>query len=376
MFIEPKAIQDLATHWNAEGALSIYLSTSPGELYRDFSLKLNSTIDSARRQLKELGSRALMKSAERLDRLDELLMQHFPSQKRGTFCIFLSPDLYRHFEIPVRLKERVVVESSFYTNPLISLLEEFPYYGILVFDRQRVRLFHYYMGTIRENSYIFHDYVLPHFNPTAGSWHGLAEKRLANKIEDTSQRHFKEVSSIVFKYFKFQEFDKLLIASREEEIDTIKKHLHSYLLQNLEGEFVADVKLSLEEIKRRAEKVMAAVREKREREKVEQILNESRRGKAVLGAEDVSYQLTQGKVRELVLNGDFHSEGFVCPQQHYFTARSEQKTCLLCHKPLGRENYLEDEITEEAFTQGSRIFHILNNKDRLLPQGIGAFLRY
>lgn len=376
MFIEPKDIRDLATYWNADGALSIYISISPGERYRDFSLRLNSMMDSARRQIKELGSKALLKNSEHLNRLNELLIQHFPAEKRGTFCLFLSPDLYRHFQVPVRLKERVVIESAFYTHPLISLMDEFPYYGILVFDRRKVRLFHYYMGRIKENSYIFHDYVLPHFNPSAGSWKALAEKRLAHKMEETNQRHLQEVSSIVFKYFKYQEFDRLLIASHQDEIDTIKKHLHAYLLENLEGEFVADAKQDPEEIKLRAEKVMEDVRKKREREKLTSIMNESRKGKAVLGTEDVSYQLTQGKVRELVVSGNFHSEGFVCPEQHYFTSRPEQKTCLLCQKPLGREFYLEDEITEEAFMQGSRVFHILNDQDGFKAYGVGAFLRY
>jgi peptide subunit release factor 1 (eRF1) len=378
-FINYQDIQNISKHKDEKGAVSLYLYSSVDETGRDFAMHFDSLSNQIKKEAEKYApkSKHLKTLIQRVQKRRESLLDHFMENKAQTFCLFVSKDFDKLAEMPIRVKERVVVDSEFYTLPLLAVLEQFERFAILVFGRQKARLYSYYLGKILERETVFHDYVIPKFNASTSSWRCLREKTVNQKIDDTYHRHLKEVCRILYSNFKKYGFDKLLLASHQSEINSIKRHLHSHLIPRLIGEFVADADDPVRIIKEKADITIAEYRKNKEKAKVTELLSSHAHNKAVLGVEPVLDALMSGKVRLLVLTEDFHAEGYVCPEGHFSAITlPENRKCSFCNKELVKHSFLEDHIIEEALAQRAEIFHILHQKDMLADYKIGALLRF
>ena len=378
-FISYQDILDISRHKDEKGAISLYLYSSIDETERDFAMHFDSLSDQIKKEAQKYSpkSKYLKTLIQQIQKKRESLLDHFVENKAQTFCLFVSEDFDKLTKIPIRVKERVVVDSEFYTFPLLALLEQFERFAILVFGRQKARLYSYYLSQMRERETVFHNYVIPKFNASTSSWRCLREKTVNHKIDDTYHRHLKEICRILFDNFRKFGFDKLLLASHQSEINSIKRHLHSYLIPRLVGEFTADADDPLQTIKEKADVAIAEYRENKEKAKVTELLNSHAHNKAVLGVEPVLDVLMAGNVRLLILTDDFHAEGYVCPEGHFsIITLPENGKCSFCGQELVKQPFLEDHIIEEAFAQRAEVFHILRQKDMLADYKIGAFLRF
>ncbi|GEM_PF-5727113 len=378
MFVNHDTLSDIAKFKNQRGCASLYINALPEYQQKDFESRLNSFYDEIKRNSSQLAPDQAEKIRKNFfNHYDELLV-NFINNKEKTFCVFVSDEFYKLVEVPLRLKERIVINSDFYIQPMLIPLEQFERYAVLVFNRNKARLFNYYLGMLEEEKSIFHDYVMPNINPTrATSFQSFGEKRVANRIEETYNRHLKDIASILMDNFKTYGFTKLIIGSHQEELKSIRGYLHNYLLERLAGEFVANVDEQLPEIEKRAKTTIEKYRISHENKQINDLIAASAHDKAVLGTELVIDALFSDNVRILIMNEDYHTEGYVCPDKHFFTANAiEGNCCALCRKKLVYQPYLEDEIAEYAFTHKAEIFHIFFEKDRFDEHKIGAFLRY
>jgi len=378
-FISYQDILSISKHKDEKGVISIYLYSSVNEIVKDLAMHFDNLIGQIKKEAEKFKaeSKHLKMLTQQIQKMRGTLIDCFVENKAQTFCLFVSEDFDKLAEIPVRVKDRVVVDREFYTLPFLAVLEQFERFAILVFGRQKARLYSYYLGKILERETIFHDYVIPKFNASKSSWRCLREKSVNHKIDDTYHRHLKEISRILFDNFKKYRFDKLLLASHQSEINSIKRHLHSYLFPRLIGEFTADADDPAQIIKEKVDKAIAEYRENKEKLKVADLLNNHAHNKAVLGIGNVLDALMMGRVRQLIITDDFHTEGYVCPEGHFSAiALPENRKCVFCGRDLIKQLFLEDQIIEEAFAQRAEIFHILHQKDMLADHKIGAILRF
>ena len=380
MLLTYQDIEEVSRYGNEKGATSLYLYSPAYETRTEFAIRLNNVRDVIKAEAEKIITKRKDIKVFLCNFIDvqRALRDLFVKNKAQTYCAFVSGDFFKFAIIPVRLRDRVVVDKQFYTLPLVTVLKQFERFAVLVFDRRSARLFSYYLGQLQQEESIFHDYVLPKFNASTASWKCLREKTINHKIQDSFHRHLKEVSRIVFEYFKHLGFDKLLLASPKTEIDTIKKHLHSYLNTRLVGEFRANVDDDMEIIGEKAAKVVAAYRQEKEKNKISELFDGITQNTTALGANAVLEALsTTGSVRGLICVDDFHTSGYVCPERHFFTVSpTAGLKCIHCGRVLRRRAFLEDEIIDEVLAQRAKIFHIFYEKHSLQKHGIAAFLRF
>jgi len=267
VFVSHRDIIDISKHKDEKGAISLYLYSSIDETQRDFEIHFNSLTDQIKRDAEKYTpkSKHLRMLIQKVQEKREFLSDYFLENKAQTFCLFMSSDFDKLAEIPVRMKERVVVDNEFYCLPLLAVLDQFERFAILVFGRQKARLYGYYLGKILERETVFHDYVIPKFNASTSSWRCLRERAVNNRINDTYHRHLKAVCRILFDNFKKYGFDKLILASHQSEINSIKRHLHSSLIPRLAGEFTADADDAAPIIKEKADVAIAEYRANKEK---------------------------------------------------------------------------------------------------------------
>lgn len=377
MFVTQQDIEAITSYRNKKGAISLYIYSAPQERAADFETRLNSLSNIVKREAAKANGHEWAALYKKFKALQEELQNNFLLKKGSTHCLFLGCDFFKYVEIPARLKETITILDQFYTVPLLSLLSQFERYAVLVFSRNKARLFSYFLEKMQEETSIVHDYVLPNFNPSAGAWKALKEKTIANKIENTFHRHLKEISQWLFKNFSFYRFDKVILASHQEELQLIEDYLHPYIAKKIVAEFVADVNESEEVIAKKLKKALDRYRKQKEIEKINRLLNLFSHKKAVLGLNLVIDAFMRGNVREVVLNNDFHSQGYICPQKHFMVAGKGRKgKCIYCGTLLRPEPFLEEEIVEEAYVQKAGIFNIVQAKEQFKKYKIGAVLRF
>ena len=379
MLLTYQNIKEISRYGDEKGAISLYIYSPAHETKAEFAIRLNNVADVIKAGAdnvitKRKDIKVLLHNFVDVQRT---LRNGFVKNKAQTYCAFVSADFFKFTTIPVKLRDRAVVDEHFYTLPLVTVLEQFDRFAVLVFDRRRARLFSYYLGQLQQEELIFHDYVLPKLNASTRSWKCLSEKTINHRIQDSFHRHLKDVGRIVFDCFEPLGFDKLLLASHRTEIDAIKKHLHSYLDTRLAGEFNANVNDDIEIIEEKAAKVVAAYRREREKTKISELFDGNAHSKVVFGVGAVLKALGAGNVRGLICADDFHTSGYVCPERHFFTVSpTAGLKCIHCGRVLRRRAFLEDEIIDEAFAQRAKIFHIFYEKHRLQKHGVAAFLRF
>jgi len=121
--------------------VSIYLPTHrvPTEIEQD-RLRLKNLLGKAGKSLEELGLRgpevqAILQPAERL-----LLETPFWKGQKDGLAIFLAPDVFQYYPVPLKVPELAVVSERFHLKPLLGLLSVGKFY-ILALSQNEVRLF-------------------------------------------------------------------------------------------------------------------------------------------------------------------------------------------------------------------------------------------
>lgn len=378
MFISHEDLQALGSYRNETGAISLYIYSALDDKVRDFSEKLKSLFDTMEKDIASTDwSRIIKKDAGYILNAKEKLIQNFTHNKRKTYCMFVSENFFRYYEIPIRVRDRIVVSDKFYTTPLFISLGQFHRYAVLIFNRNKARLYNYYLDKLQEETYILHDYVMSNIKAPTSHDGTLKGKTIMNKIEETFHRHLRETSLFLFNNYKARGFDNLILGAHRDMLGMMKEYLHPYLNKNITGEIIGDPDDNKIIIEAKVRQAIDSQRKEIELKRLEELSAMHAYSKAVLGIEAVLAALAQGNIRQLIMVHDFHQEGYVCPKRHFVhTKTADKKECPYCGAAMKVEHFLEDEIAEEVFLQKGEIFHIFHYPELVGLHKIGALLRH
>lgn len=121
-------------------AVSIYMPTHRvGDLEQD-PIRLKNLLREAESLLSDYGlgtadSRTLLEPVGKL-----LTDSHFWQHQGDGLAVFLSPQMYQYYQIPLSLSELVVVAERFHVKPLIPLFSEDGAFYVLAISQNQVRL--------------------------------------------------------------------------------------------------------------------------------------------------------------------------------------------------------------------------------------------
>jgi Bacterial archaeo-eukaryotic release factor family 7 len=123
-------------------SVSIFMPTHrvAGREVREDSLRCKNLINEAEERLTQMGlrspdAREIMAPAREL--LDE---EYFWLHQAEGLALFLAPDYFRRFRVPIPLEELAVVGERFHVKPLIPLLMADGRFFVLAFSQKKVRL--------------------------------------------------------------------------------------------------------------------------------------------------------------------------------------------------------------------------------------------
>jgi peptide subunit release factor 1 (eRF1) len=317
-------------------------------------------------------SRAYRKQwEEEADRLRACLETQQPLQGRGLAVLSsLSAGLWRAFRLPVPVRDRLEVADRPYLRPLAALLDEFEGYLVVLIDSGRARFIETRLGTAEEVADVESD--VP---PATGN---ISEKT-GHRHDTSLHRHAKSVAMRTEGLWRRLNCDGLVIGGTEEALGELRDQLPNALRERLAGELHLSPKVEIDHILDRVLEIEREHERRVEAQRVEELITTAHKsGPAVLGLETTLLAIVEGRVRLLVVEEEFNSAGWECPNCGFIGA-AQQEFCPLCGTALNAQPDVVELALERVLNQDGDIEVLRSPESRqaLAQYGrIGALLRY
>lgn len=151
--------QALQTLIDAQGTpcVSLYVPThEKGAEIRQDPIQLKNQLSEAEKQLKAQGTSStdaaslLQPATDLIESADE--NSDFWQHQSSTLALFLGPDQFYSYRVPLEIDELTIVGEQFYTKPLLPLLTGDGQFYVLAASQNKVRLFQATRDSVQEVS--------------------------------------------------------------------------------------------------------------------------------------------------------------------------------------------------------------------------------
>jgi peptide subunit release factor 1 (eRF1) len=363
-----------AFHSDVYPVVSLYMDVRPKERQGDkVRVKLKHLIDEAKRRPVTRSKERRKAFQQEADRLLAWFTTEYDRTGRG-LAIFTANEhgLWRSFRLPVPVRDRLILADRPHLRPLLTLVDEFERYLVLLVDKQTARLFIVYLGEVEEYTELM-DELVPH--PKAG---GLTAEKYQRHHDMHVLWHVKHAVEVAERLWTREHCQWLLIGGPEEPLAELRRHMPKALRERLAGEITVSLKDGADAILARVLEVEQATERRIEAERVAALLEAALgHGPGVLGLDRTLEAIVERRVQILVVEEDFRQPGFECPNCQYLVA-IETAHCPLCDTPLDPQVDIVERAVERAIDQQATI-EVLRGEARqaLAAHGhIGALLRY
>lgn len=134
-------LRDLMEH-QLQPCLSLYMPTyRAGVEVQQNQIRFKNLLNQAAERLGSYGLRQ-QELQTFLQKAQEQLLERaaFWQRQSDGLAVFIAPDVFRHYRLPLKFEELVIVNDHFYVKPLLKLLQNNGRYFILALSQNQVRL--------------------------------------------------------------------------------------------------------------------------------------------------------------------------------------------------------------------------------------------
>ncbi len=355
--------------------LSLYLGLPPGaDARRSLAARLKDLLQPVR-QLGETLPREQAKSL-RGDVTSVLGMESRLAAELGHgLAVFSSSGngFLEYTTLPLRVRDRAVVDDSPYVRPLDAVLEESARYCAVVLDKRRAEIFHFYMGELELWEQRNEEELR---KSNFGGFAGYDERRVRTHAAEVASRHYRDAAGRLLELHRDPGFDLLLIGGQHENVDGLVGVLHPQVAATLAGTFTIDTHTStpalvLEHCRALAARHDAAAKS----ELVDQIIDTAKGGGlAILGLEDAVAAANQRAVETLAVDTRFSVPGERCSSCGWLALDGEG-SCPACGNATRRIPDLIDAVAIAVRSAGGTVKHVLHESP-LAGYQVGAKVRF
>ncbi|MFL5883685.1 MAG: Vms1/Ankzf1 family peptidyl-tRNA hydrolase [Thermoleophilaceae bacterium] len=363
---------------NGTSVLSLFLNLDPSEFATPPAreTEIRSLIDDAERSLRdadELSHEAREGLKQDIARARDYLSSADFSGAHG-LAIFssLPAGLFEAIKLPRPVRSRAVIDDSPFVEPLADLGKR-DRWAILLVNRQTARMLRGSKDGFEELPPLEDDV---HGQHDQGGW---SQARYQRSVDKEVQDHLKHTSELVFRRFKREPFDRLLLGGPEEILGDTEERLHPYVRERVAGRIEIDVENTTpEQVRDAAAPVIEVADRNREREALDRVVEGVQRGgRAAAGLDDTLGVLNERRVETLMLNAGFAAAGKWCPKCGSVYSDNGDAQCPADGTALqARDNIMESAV-ELALMQSADVLVMRHLGDELEPHGsIAAVLRF
>lgn len=356
--------------WRSEHLiLSVYLNVDPSFGSADrYKLRL-------RQMLKEFEARSPA-DVEAVERF----VDHEYDWSGRTLVMFScqAADFFRHYSLAIPTRSQARLADSPYMKPLVDMLDSYGDYGIVVVDKQGARVFHFHLGSLREQEGMLGEAVR-HTKRGGGSQAAGRRGGTAGQTrytEEVTGRNLKEAARFAANFFQDNRVRRVLIGGTEANVAHFSALLPKTWQSLVMGTFPVEMTAGHAQVLDKAMEVAHEAERDREARLVDAVITAAAKGQeGVIGLGDTLSAVYASRVQTLVVSEGFHAPGFRCLGCGHLSAEPLTK-CPFC----GGETKKIDDAVELAIgrvmAEGGEI-EVIHDSPALEKAGrIGGLLRY
>lgn len=310
---------------------------------------------------------------EAFARVDRWLDEEFAEENRGVAIYTeLGGDWFEALQFPVPISNRLVISDRPVVAPLAQVLESYDHHGVVLLDRERVRILSVYLGTLLDEIEVRGEpFPIPH-DLQAG---GYSQMRFQRRKLEEMRHFFKDFAREVEDFVRRYQPRDLIVLGTDENVARFLEFLPDTIRSMVLFTGPMGVDEPTSEVLARIEPLVEAERERESRELVERV-RERVRGDylATAGFQATLVALQEGKVDTLVIERDQQREGSRCTQCGFIFGR-EIERCPYDGAPVDAGVDVVEEAIRLAEAQGADVEFVPANEIGDLA-GVAALLRY
>jgi Bacterial archaeo-eukaryotic release factor family 10 len=307
-----------------------------------------------------------------VERIEVSLTAERPRQ--GSVAIFSCSGngFYEEIELPRRVRDRIVVDTTPWVRPLLAVLDEYHRTCILILDKETARTWEFYQGELNETSVVL-DKALR--KPDFAGWYGLEEYRVHNKEEELTKKHFRRVATVLDDFYRAGRFELLVVGGHDHEVPVFEEFLPHRLRGSVAGTFTVDPHTAtIGDIGASADAVVDHYERNEELRWVAQVFEKAAAGgNAAVGLERCLWAGSVAAVQRLLVQQDATAAGVVCDESGWLAESGE--TCIICGQPTRRTDDVIDELTQAVIDTSGAVEHVIADTP-LRDHVAAADLRY
>ncbi len=371
--ITRQQVTDLVQFQNGEFLVtSCYLNLDRGQMPpQTVKIRVKDLLLAAHQELAAKAGTHAQRESLRADfeRIQEFVAEQIMLHRHKALAVFACTGhkFFQSYGLPRLVRNILIADTTPYVRPLTAILAEYHRYGVALVNRVEGKFYEVYMGALQSRGGIADD--VPRRVRDAG-FGGREERQSERRHLAAVQQHYRRVADELFRLFRREQFDRLVLGGARDVLREFKDTLHPYLRARWAGDFHADLHTATP-VSVLAETV--AIEERITAEK-EQALVEELLAKAVAGVGRTLDAVARGEAQTLLVDSNFEMPGFSCPTCRLPVLESAE--CPHCHKPTEPCADIVDEVVELALQKNCQITHV-HGRTPLRDSGrIGALLRY
>ncbi|MDQ3305703.1 MAG: hypothetical protein M3535_06930 [Actinomycetota bacterium] len=279
-------------------------------------------------------------------------------------------DYWQVIELPVPVHSQVVVNHTPSIRQLEVVVDQHERFGLLLVDRQRVRMLVFELGELVESTAAFDQ--LPRGDDED---HSYTKDQVRDHAAARVRQHLHHGAQVAFQVYQAQGFERLIVGAPDDLAGELESVLHPYLRERVVARCAIPLHASDDEVRRAALEVEAEVERAKEAEAVA-LLREGlgAGGRAVAGLADTLAALVERRVETLLVSSGYVQAGWRCGACKWIGTRG--RSCPVCGAEMTQVDDVVEEAVEEALVQSCRVEICVGNADLDVLGGIGALARY
>ncbi|MFL5382618.1 MAG: Vms1/Ankzf1 family peptidyl-tRNA hydrolase [Longimicrobiaceae bacterium] len=352
-------------------------------LFLDMSVNSNNKrthqvfLNQKRAQFEELQAEWMAENEEGVETLWERI-QRFLANDYDESCAGVvvyaevGGDWFQALHTRTPLQNRLIVAPRPVVAPLAQVLEGYRHYGVVLIDREHVRLLSVYQGAVLDQLERRGDPLPPPHDVQAG---GYAQSRYQRRKLEETRHFFRDFAGEVREFVDRYGPDDLVLLGTEENLSAFAEHLPDSVLQRVVYTGPMWVDENAAEVVRQLEPLLRDELARAQHEVVVQVRDRVVHDyMATAGFQGTLSALQEGRVDTLVLARDQRREGVRCAQCGFVFAR-ELETCPYDGSTALLDVDVVEEMVRMAEGQGVTVA-FADPVEVADMKGAGALLRY
>ena len=324
-------------------------------------------------QFEELDGSQAPAVAEAFDRVRAWLGDGYSEENRGVVVYTeVGGDWFEALQFPVPVQNRAILSGRPVIAPLAQVISSYHHHGVVLLDREHVRILSIYLGTLLDEFEVHGDPLPVPSHVQAG---GYSQARFQRRKAEELRHFFKEFSKEVETFVGRYDPDDLIVLGTEENVAKFREFLPEQVQNLIVYTGNAWVDDSTSDIMSKVQPHLEAYEDRERQEVVERVRDRVAHDYlATAGFQGTLTAVQEGKVDTLVIARDRSQDGTRCKTCSFVYARGMER-CSYCGSSELEEVDAVEELVRMAEGQGVEIaFADPGQVDDL--KGVGALLRF